>query len=305
MSCPRIKLSNSQTLILDGLKTGALLSDFGQQLRRKNAFVPDVYFTLLDAVGISRTLVLNQNAETKKRGSWVPFKLWKTEAAKIVHTERCCLWDCAHLSESYKPIISKVKQFLHSKPSYTKFILAKRKLKKMEAFARFGNEFWCVDLAYIDKLTKDKDGVKHLLVRQDLFDGTVDAKALGMETEDSRKTDGEFLTMIAKKNRPMKIWVDKGTEFAGEFKKFCKARGKQFYSTMNQTKAAFAERTMRSLKYTLYRCMQDDRPKYDHKMSQFVITPISRRNCLIDLIATYIKNSEVVSILYSETLREY
>ena len=33
LSCPRIKLSNSQTLILDGVQTGALPSDFAQKLR--------------------------------------------------------------------------------------------------------------------------------------------------------------------------------------------------------------------------------------------------------------------------------
>ena len=67
LSCPRIKLSNSQTLILDGVETGIFLSDFAQQLRRKNADVPDIYITLLDAVGISPTLILNQNANPKER----------------------------------------------------------------------------------------------------------------------------------------------------------------------------------------------------------------------------------------------
>ena len=47
LSSPRIKLSNSQTSILDGVETGIFLSDFAQQLRRKNADVPDIYFTLL------------------------------------------------------------------------------------------------------------------------------------------------------------------------------------------------------------------------------------------------------------------
>ena len=75
LSCPRIKLSNSQTLILDGVETGIFLSDYVQQLRRKNADVPDVYFTLLDAGGISPTLILNQNAKAKERGSWVPLKI--------------------------------------------------------------------------------------------------------------------------------------------------------------------------------------------------------------------------------------
>ena len=45
LSCPRIKLSNPKTLILDGVETGIFLSHCAQQLRRKNADVPDIYFT--------------------------------------------------------------------------------------------------------------------------------------------------------------------------------------------------------------------------------------------------------------------
>ena len=75
LSCPRIKLSNSQTLILDGVETGIFLSDFAEQLRRKNADVPDIYFTSLDAAGISPTLFLNQNAKARERGSLISFKI--------------------------------------------------------------------------------------------------------------------------------------------------------------------------------------------------------------------------------------
>ena len=63
--------------------------------------------------------------------------------------------------------------------------------------------------------------------------------------------------MITTKNRPKKIWVDKGTEFAGEFIKPCKAEGIHFYSTMSETMAAFVERTTRSLKNILYRYMEE------------------------------------------------
>ena len=100
LSCPRIKLSNSQTLILDGVETGIFLSDFVQQLRRKNADFPDIYFTLLDATGISPILILNQNAKAKERGSWVRFKIRTSEAEKAVHTGWRCLWVCAQFSES-------------------------------------------------------------------------------------------------------------------------------------------------------------------------------------------------------------
>ena len=93
--------------------------------------------------------------------------------------------------------VSKVRQSLHSKHSYTKITLATRKFKRMKAFARFKNEVWCMDLAYVDKLYKDNNGLEYLLVRQDLFDRTVDAK--GMKTKDSKETVRVFLTIITKK----------------------------------------------------------------------------------------------------------
>ena len=98
--CSRIKLSNSQTIILDGVDTGVLFSDFTQHLRRKNADVTEIYFTLLDAAGLSPFLVFNQNAKAKDRGSWVPFKVWTSEAAKTKYARCCCLRFCIQLGKS-------------------------------------------------------------------------------------------------------------------------------------------------------------------------------------------------------------
>ena len=95
-----------------------------------------------------------------------------------------------------------------------------------------------MDLAYVHKLSQDNNGVEYLLVRQDVFDRTVDAKRTKLK--DSKETDRAFLTMITKKYLPKNNWVDKGTEFAGEFKKLCIPEGIQIYSTMSETKAAFA-----------------------------------------------------------------
>ena len=83
------------------------------------------------------------------------------------------------------------------------FTQARRKFKRMRAFARFKNEVWCMDLAYVDKLAKDNNDVKYLLVRQDLFDRTVDAE--GMKTKLSKETVKTFSKMITKKNRPKKF----------------------------------------------------------------------------------------------------
>ena len=148
--------------------------------------------------------------------------------------------------------------------------MAARKFKRMRAFARFRNEIWCMDLAYVDKLAKEYNGVKYLLVREDLFDRTV--KARGMKTKDSQETVKAFSSMITKRSRPKKVWVDKGTEFAGAFEKFCAAERIQVYSTMRETKAAFAESTKRSVTNILYRYMEDYGYKYIHKLPQFMTT---------------------------------
>ena len=74
---------------------------------------------------------------------------------------------------------------------------------------------------------------------------------------------------------------------------------------MNETKAAFAERTLRSLKNKLYRYAKDNGYKYIHELAQFVTTLISRRNCSIDLIPKNVRNSDFLSILYSKPLREF
>ena len=63
----------------------------------------------------------------------------------------------------------------------------------MKAFARFKTEIWCMDLAYVDKLAKHNNGVKYLIVGQDLCDRTVDAK--GMKTKDSKEMVRANLTV--------------------------------------------------------------------------------------------------------------
>ena len=128
-----------------------------------------------------------------------------------------------NLAKASRLPVSKVRQFLHSKDSYTKFTLAARKFKRMRAFARFRNEIWCMDLAYVDKLAKENSGVKYLLVRQDLFDRTVNAK--GMKTKDSGNCESLFIHDY--KESTKKDWVDKGTEYAGAFKSFL-LRGYKF-----------------------------------------------------------------------------
>ena len=176
LESPRIKLSNFNTLILDGIETGVLLKDFAQRLKRKNVPIPDIYFTLLDAASITPNFVVNSHAKGKERGLG---SLSKSERQKLqrIYTQGFAAYGSVrNLAKAAKLSPLKVREFLHSKTSYTRFTQATHNFKRMRTFARFKNEIWCMDLAKVDKLAKDNNGVKYLLVRQDLFDKTVDAK---------------------------------------------------------------------------------------------------------------------------------
>ena len=74
---------------------------------------------------------------------------------------------------------------------------------------------------------------------------------------------------------------------------------------MSETKAAFAERTIQSLKNILYRYLEDLGYKYIHKLPHFITTINSRRNSSIDKRPNTVKNCDFMSIFYSKPLREY
>ena len=143
--------------------------------------------------------------------------------------------------------------------------------------------------AYVDKLDEDINGVKYLLVRQDVIDRNVDVKR--MEKKRFQRNGWCLFDQNYKKNRPKKNWVDKGTESAGEFRKLCKAERIRIYSTLSETKAAYAEQAIRPLKKTLYRYMEDYIYNYLHKLSKIVTTLSFRKHCSIDFIPKTIANS--------------
>ena len=72
---------------------------------------------------------------------------------------------------------------------------------------------------------------------------------------------------------------------------------------MSETKAAFAERTIRSLEKILYSYMEDNGYKYIQKETQFVKTLNSRWNSSIDLVPKNLKNWLFVHSVQKTTTR--
>ena len=75
LNSPRIRLSQSESIILDNRDTKESIVDFMCALKRKNIDFTDIYFTILEATRIPPKLVVNKDAKAKDRGTWIPFKI--------------------------------------------------------------------------------------------------------------------------------------------------------------------------------------------------------------------------------------
>ena len=109
-----------------------------------------------------------------------------------------------------------------------------------------------------------------------------------------------------KNNIPQKVWVDQGSEFGGEFRKFCRQKKIKIYSTRSETKAAVAERAIRSLKIIIYRFMEENGYKYLVKMSSFLKTMNSRVNRSTCKAPKEVKNEDILSFFfYKNPISQY
>ena len=104
LESPRIKISKSNTLILDETEPVVLLKDFAEHWKRKNVPIPDIHFTLLDATSITPDIVFNSHAKCKERGLWMRFKIRTTKSAETLHARTCSLCFCAQFRKSSETI---------------------------------------------------------------------------------------------------------------------------------------------------------------------------------------------------------
>ena len=179
--------------MLDGIETGVPLQDFAQSLSAKTYPFPIFTLFYLTQSASLPTLLSTVMPKVKKEGLGSPSKSERQKLQRLYTQGFAAYVSVRNLAKTAKLSPLKVREFLHSKTSYTRFTQATRKFKRMRAFARFKNKNWCMDLTYVDKLARDNKGVKYLQVRQDLFDRSVDAKGpKRMKTKDSKETARHF-----------------------------------------------------------------------------------------------------------------
>ena len=189
----------------------------------------------------------------------------------------------------------KVKQFLHTEPAYTKYRTVIRKTPRLKVIVYNIDEIWSLDLAFVDKLAQYNHDVKYLLVAVDCMSRYLRVQPL--KSKYATTTAEAFKLMITTK-QPKKVWVDKGTEFKGSFEALCKKKGINISSTESEKKSAFAERNIRSLKYLIYKYLEDNWTySYIDKLQDFVNAINSRINCVTNLAPKKVTKKDVPRLI--------
>ena len=155
----------------------------------------------------------------------------------------------------------------------------------------------------MDKLSDSNNGVKYLLVCVDVFSRFV--RVQPMKSKYSTDAVAAFKKKLRKKSMPAKVLVDQGTEFSGEFRKFCTDKKIKIYSTRSETKAAVGERAIKSLKNIIYRYMEENGDKYMRKMDFFLKTMNTRVNRSTSKAPKNVTNKDFLSIFYKNPINQY
>lgn len=190
-------------------------------------------------------------------------------------------------------------KYLHSINAYTKFRKRTRNFKRLSARAASKDEIWCADLAFLDKLAEYNDNYKYLLLIIDIFSRFIHVAPMENKNASSART--AFLTCVLQNGNktPKKLWVDRGTEFRGQFADTCENLNIEIYSTNSDTKAAYAERAIQSLKRIIHRYFEFAKTKrYIDQLPKFVDIMNSRQHSTLKKAPKDVRNKDFLMVLY-------
>ena len=198
----------------------------------------------------------------------------------------------------------KVLAYLQSSKTYTKFKPTRRKFQRLAVVALGITHIWSLDIAYIEKISKFNDGYKYLLLPVDVFSRKIRVQPLKDKTSKSAASALMKRIDFGKLDFPIKILVDQGKEFQGEFAKFCASNAIDVYHSFSETKSCMAERYIRTLKTLLYKFFEEQQTfRYLPQLRKFVKLVNSRYNRSIGMAASEVTQRNVPKLLALQAAR--
>ena len=151
----------------------------------------------------------------------------------------------------------------------------------------------------MDKLSRWNRGINFLLVTVDVFSRYLLVEPLPRKGAEAVKA--AFYQNVLEKERtqfPKKLWLDQGKEFFGDMANFCEDVGIKHYHTYGETKVAFGERAIQTLKNLIYRYLEEnDTLTYIKELQMFVDVINSRINRNIGLAPKDVVNADFLTVI--------
>ena len=145
-----------------------------------------------------------------------------------------------------------IRKWAENNLSYSLHKPSRRTFKRNKVYAPEIDSLWKADLAFVQDVAKENDGVNYLLVVIDVFSKYVWVRPMKNKTAHSLLE--AFDSILSEGRKPEKLRTDKGTEFLNEtFQQYLKNKNIHFYTANNESKASVVERVNRTLKSKLYR----------------------------------------------------
>ena len=152
--------------------------------------------------------------------------------------------------------LSDVREFLEAQDTYTLHKPSRRRFKRRRYIVDGIDDLWQADLADLQSLKRSNGGYTFVLVVIDVFSKYVWARPLKRKTA-SETLDAIDDIIVKSQRRPKNMMTDNGTEFVNaNARNYYENVNINFYTSNNpETKAAVAERVIRTLKSRIYRYM--------------------------------------------------
>lgn len=163
------------------------------------------------------------------------------------------LWEAAKKHDS-SISMKDVRKFLHALSFYTKLFPPQFRFDRRPIIA-FSRGFHQIDLAALLGIRRHNRSYSYILVAIDTLSGMLYTEPVKKKT--ASETADAYRKILGRcKYKVRYAQCDEGGEFAGAFRNLLKSRGIRLFSSYNKTtKAALAERSIKTLKRRLYMYM--------------------------------------------------
>lgn len=158
-----------------------------------------------------------------------------------------------------KPSVYKIRKWLQNQDDYSLQKPVRRTFERARVIVSGPKEQLDIDLADMQSLAKDNDGIKYLLVAVDVFSRL--AWVVPLKDKSGKEVE-KGLSNILDNISPRKIRSDAGSEFKNKWiSKLLKSKDIYHHVTMNEVKANYVERFNKTLKTMIYRYLAKHRTR--------------------------------------------